>query len=268
MQPIQEQKSVKDILHGKTLTFTSPSGLTFTIREQNGNDDDILSNSGLAKDGSNITNFISSIVLESSLTGGGPLSVATARNLLVRDRVFIMIMSRIHSIGDMLKFKYQWSDLPFPVEYEEDLNKYIWDYSKEFPLDTSDINYFKYRIQPYTERNYGSHIYTLKSGKTISFNLMDGNGEKYLLALNEGSITVNEELKARSLHLKQEDDRFMKVENFSFFTKSEMTEIHSLVNEIDPTYFPFTEITHPDNNSTVNLPLFGINDFFYPKECQ
>ena len=47
----------------RTTSFKAPSGFSYTIREQNGEDEDILSNPRDAKDLTNLVKFISSLVM-------------------------------------------------------------------------------------------------------------------------------------------------------------------------------------------------------------
>lgn len=57
-----------NFLEGRKLEFTVPSGYKYTIREQNGADDDILSNPVEAATLKNISRFIAAIVINTDYT--------------------------------------------------------------------------------------------------------------------------------------------------------------------------------------------------------
>ena len=59
----------------RTKTFVAPSGKYCTIREQNGEDEEILSNEADAKNLMNITKFIAGIVTETDFTESGKLTI-------------------------------------------------------------------------------------------------------------------------------------------------------------------------------------------------
>ena len=54
----------------KTTTFIVPSGAEYEIREQNGEDEGVLSNQADAQKLMNITKFLAGIIVHSSVTGG------------------------------------------------------------------------------------------------------------------------------------------------------------------------------------------------------
>ena len=87
-------------------TFTVPSGHSYTIREQNGGDDDILSSKVWLEKLMNITNFISAIVVSTDYTQSGKLTPEEAFTLPVLDRDVILIQSRIHSLGKDVDFEF------------------------------------------------------------------------------------------------------------------------------------------------------------------
>ena len=59
----------------RTFEFIAPSGFSYTIREQNGEDEEILSNRADARNLMNITKFIASIVVSTDFTTSGHLLV-------------------------------------------------------------------------------------------------------------------------------------------------------------------------------------------------
>lgn len=271
MQTIENRTSeemAQELVYGKKLTFKIPSGYEVTIREQNGNDDDILSNQATAKDLTNLNIFIASLVVNTNLpfAVGGKLTSELVKKMVIRDKYFILIQSRIHSIGKDLKITYDWGkDEGGKLEYIEDLTRYIWDYNKQFP-EEGEEHYDEERIEPYIIPNvYEKQEITLTSGKHLRFKLMDGFSETELMKLPLDQMTRNAELRARALELKTGAD-WVKVENFSMFSKKDMSELNKLVKLADPTFSAVTDIKNPQTGETLKFPIMGTLDFFYPEE--
>lgn len=262
---MKNQERLKE-LYGDVLTVTTPSGHIVTIREQNGEDDDILSNAKGVLDGSSTNRFIAGLIVDTDITSSGLFSVEDARNLRLADKWFIMLSSRIFSLGQFLKFNYKWVD-GLEVEYEEDLGLYIWDYSAveamPFP-ELGETNYFPQRIPPSKTGKQKSREITLNSGKVIKYSFMDGHAEKWLMSLSEEQQSVNTELLARKLELRMESG-WVKVENFKSFSPRDMMEIRKDVQEYDPAISLITELVHPINNTKVDYPLIASTDFFFPR---
>ena len=86
----------KEELIGYNVTFTAPSGYEYTIREQNGADDDILSNPSEASTLINISRFIAGIVIDTNYTANRKLTVLIANHwmntYLIIQRKLMMIL--------------------------------------------------------------------------------------------------------------------------------------------------------------------------------
>ena len=258
----------EELLYGELKKLILPSGFTATIREQNGADDDILSNQHLAEDLSNMDIFISSLVIETDLPFAinGKLNKDGVKKMLLRDKYFILFSSRIHSLGNIVNFEYNWGEEGGKVSYSDDLNNYVWDYSKPMPEEGTE-EYYPHRIKPYefAKEPYSKIEVVLDSGKTIRFSLMDGNSELYLLKLPIDQQTRNRELRARNLEQKI-DNQWQKVENFLYFKPKEMSQLHRLVNMYDESFQGLTELENPITKEKVLYPIIGVRDFFYPAE--
>ena len=254
-------------IHGNILTLIGPSGHTFIIREQNGEDDDILSNAKWVEDGSSSNQFLSNIVIHTSFTENGKLNISDALELKLSDKYFILVASRIFSIGQILKFSYEWPD-GIVQEYQEDLGLYIWDkyHTKDCPFpESGDPDYFKYRIPPHNGGISPNKEIKLESGKTIRYHYVTGQGERFLMKLPLEAQSVNAELKARKLELKAESG-WIPVTNFKTFSTMDMMEIRKEVNDNDANLSLFTELEHPETGVIMSYPIMGSNDFFYPLE--
>jgi hypothetical protein len=253
--------------YGELLELTTPSGFIVVLRSQNGEDDDILSANKDSADGTSINKFVAAIIVDSDITENGRLSLKDILNLKLCDKYFIIIASRIFSIGQTLKFEYKWEDIKMATPYEEDLSNFIWDYAADnFPTDPSDPAYFKYRIQPHKLGKTASRELSLLSGKRVKYDFINGLGEKYLLSLPSSEFSKNKELMARNLQL-MVGASWVKVENFKPFSTTDMREIRNDVFELnDPILELATDIEHPLNGQVVPYPIVGTNDFFYPRE--
>lgn len=262
------QEIARELTYGKTLTFRLPSGYDVTIREQNGNDDDILTNSVTAQDMTNFNIFLASLIIETNLpfAVNNKLTAATAAQLLVRDKYYIIIRSRIHSIGEEVKISFDWGkEDGGKMQYVENLNRYIWDYTKPFP-EEGDPDYDKERIEPYLiEEPYSTQELTLESGRQLKFNLYNGVSEKIMLKLPAEQHTRNSELKARGL-MENVSGTWMKVENFSTFKPREMMELKKLVNLADPPFRVMTDLENPTTKEVMEFSILASHDFFYPEE--
>lgn len=271
-----QEITAEELAYGKTKRLLLPSGRQLTIREQNGEDDEILSNPVDAEDGTNFDKFIAAIVVKASWKNEGRITKEEASQLLLKDRYFIVMSSRIHSLGKEIQFTYDWGPDPSKggkQNYSEDLTRYVWDYSKEFPepyiiKDGKVIpnpDYDAQRIPPYPENAYDDFIFTLSTGKVIKVNLMTGLSEKYMMKLPPEQLTKLAELKAMNLSLKTPDG-WEKVENFTMFSANEMREIRGYVSELDKTYIATTEIENPRNPGQIlKYPIMQGSDFFYPE---
>ena len=90
-----------------THTFTAPSGIEYTIREQNGQDEEILTNVGEATRFMNINNFLQAILMGSSKKPNQKYTMEEILRIPLLDRQCILLQSRIFSIGEIMEFSYK-----------------------------------------------------------------------------------------------------------------------------------------------------------------
>lgn len=253
------------ILEGQYKTFIAPSGNSYTIREQNGADDDVLSNPSEAKSLINISRFISRIVVDSTM---GKLTLEKAHNLPSLDRYAILINSRIHSIGSSLEFEYDWGEDGGKQLYEQSLDEYLLDYSnqeniqEEFEQKPNAVP-----IYPFRGTFKDLEIET-KSGKKLKFDILTGAGESAYITLPTEKRTKNAELLVRNLRYQIPDTgQWEVVKNFELFSIRDMTDIRKAVAEIDPPFTGKVEIPNPENPGQIEvLNIVGIPSFFFPEE--
>lgn len=256
--------------HLLTKTFIGPSGYSYTIREENGEDEEVLSNQADAINLMNITKFISRIVIATDFTERGKLSIEDTLNLPIRDRYVILIQIRRFSLGDSLDFAYTWPLESTPTYYEQDLSEFVFDdYSK---VDEKALESKPEAIKPYEDLEllkalkFKGYEVTLSTGKHIKFNLMDGNAESWAMQLAPENQTRNMELLARGLQL-EVNGKWDNVQQFSLFTVKEMAEMRSIVHRIDPIWPGTTEIENPRTHEKDQFPILGAPHFFFPAEA-
>lgn len=252
-------------LLGKVKQFIAPSGYSYTIREQNGDDDDILSNPVTSKDLTNLSIFISSIVVSTDKTKNGKLTVEEAFDLPTNDRYAILFNSRIHSLGDSVEFTYDWGKADGgKVEYEQDLNEFLHDYQYE---PTDDDNLVKPNAVPYYPLGKADKdiLISTTSGKRLMYDLLNGYGESLFVGLPLAERTKNKELIVRNLRL-EVNNKFEKVEKFNLFSVRDMQEIRKEVRTCDPNFTGVTEIENPITKQKVGINISDIPNFFYPGE--
>ena len=249
--------------HGELVELATPSGNIVVLRQQNGEDDDILSNSFNVSKGISMSAFLSNIIIDSSFTERGTMTVNEVLNLRIADAYFMMVASRIFSLGQILNFEYRWEGLTVPTSYEEDLNLFIWDYSKPFPIKETDPDYFKFRIKPISKDTKNELTIKPKNRK-VRYSYMTLAGEQFLLKLPDEKQSRNSELLARNLE-EFIDGEWIKVESFKFFSSYEMAQIRQDVELNDPALDLVSELKHPLKELTVLYPIFGSPDFFYPR---
>lgn len=252
-----------------TFTFTAPSGYTYTIREENGADEEIISNQAAARTFMNFSNFLSAIVVSTDFTDNKVLSPKDALDLPLLDRYAILIKSRIFSLGNMLEFSYTWPGDVVPIHYEQDLEELVLSNYKE--VDLKELESKPEAIKPYENTvlkaiKYKDYQVTLSTGKVISFNFADGNMERYSAMLPEDKQTRNSELLARGLKLKV-GDKFETVQEFSLFTIKEMAEIRSIINKLDPIYAGLIDIENPRTGEVTKFSVFQAPRFFFLTEA-
>lgn len=249
----------------ETKEFTLPSGKVAIIRMQNGEDDAIISNVRLQQEGKAYNKFVESILL--SIDGEKPTEKDII-NLRLADKYTIIVMSRIFSLGAILKFEYTWPSTKETVLYEEDLERYIWDYSKPFPKSKEDGGYDKYRIKPIeeTEGMDYNFMYFELGGKNFRMRLSDGVFEQNLLKITDDKLNNNEIFKARELAQQLPDGNWAPVGSFRAFTPMEMTKLRAILHTYDDSEPMMVDITNPSNpEETVELPLMSIPDFLAPR---
>lgn len=250
----------------RTFSFISPAGYQYTIREQNGADEDILSNPVDAKDLTNLTKFISSIVVNTDFTSYGKLTLQDVDRLPLNDRYSIIFHSRIFSLGEEVEFEYDWGNQGGVVNYSQNLKEFIFDDYSKIPTD-EELESKPHAIPYYPmTKKLTDYIVTLSSGKVVSFDLMNGLQERMLIKLPVEKQTRNSSLLARNLKL-QVEGNFEKVTSFAIFTPKDMVELRKEILAMDPIFDGNTDIEHPSLGLKEKFPIMLTQTFFFLTEA-
>ena len=256
----------------RTHQFIAPSGFSYTIREENGEDEEILSNQADALNGNmNITKFIAAIVVDTDFTEHHRLTVQDVLNLPFLDRYTIMLQNRIFSLGAVLDFQYKWPNMDEPVTYEQDLHELLFeDYSRPIPEEEKAAKPFAIPQDPDQELakalHYKGYELTLSSGKQIKLDWADGNAEYAISKLPVNKQTRNSSLIARNLQLKV-GENWEKVQRFHLFSVRDMAEIQKAASRMDPTTNLMVEIDNPTTGETQMYPIIAAPRFFFLTEA-
>lgn len=262
---------------GKTLDIILPSGAKVTIREQNGNDDDILSNVEDANRGVSLAKFVADIITKDHRLNRPP----TYNEVLkwkMNDMYYVMFMSRIHSLSENLEFELTCinSACKKITRFEENLNIFTHDFTKPIipkKIDDGKGNmienpeYFKYRIHPYPSQDAKDKLFTLSTGKVLQFEYLTVEGEHTYANATSDKMSRNKKLIARNIKLKlddRDDGQWMPIANFGIFSPKEMSEIWKVITEEDVEWIPIMECICPVCNAQQNVVVIWQPDFFFP----
>lgn len=251
-----------------TLEVVLPHKLTVTIRETNGEDDDIISKVKDNRDNTAVCKFLAGIITD---------RVYTADEIAlwpIASKYYLLLKSRIFSLGNILKFKYDFESNQEgeieTFEYTEDLSKYDTDLKALFALTPEEYDkavaaLSPIQIKPYKYGSKLTHEKVLTSGKAIRLNLLDSGGELLSMTQAEGDMSVNDKLRQRGLEVKVEEG-WAKVSNFKPFSTREMLEIRAFAEEVEVNFNMPMVIHHPtDKEKSRTVPLIGLTDFFFPR---
>lgn len=262
----------------RKMAFTLPSGYSCEIREQNGEDEEVLSNPANIKNFMNINEFIAGIVTHTDFTASGKLLVQDVMKLPLLDRAVILINSRIFSLGEELEFNYKWprpenSKEQAEFTYTQNLKDYIFDDygvkpdEEELKAKPDAVPYY---LLEEDNDNPGKikltdHKFTLSSGKEIMWDVATVESEQYLMKLGLDNISRNKDLIARNLRLNV-DGNWEKVQNFKLFSVRDMAEMRKEILASDPSFIGTTDIEDPITHSKTQISILTVPTFFYLTE--
>lgn len=255
------------ILSGNTSEFVSPSKLNIVIREQNGDDEDVISKQKNLIKGDAIHYFLAGVMIT---VNGNKVSSTFVENMRNRDKYYTLLKSRIFSLGSELNYRHHCSNpdcsKPQGQEdplYEEDLSLYDMDFSENAPKD--DRPDFQYRIKPYVQEGTHREL-KLDTGKELRYKFLTGIEEKKVLQKDRSSMSKNSDIMLRELEWKNEIDQWQKVTHFGIFSSKEMRQLRKDIEINDMPFEAVSECTCPFCGTIDYISLLAQPDFFFPGE--
>lgn len=251
------------VFTGNTLTFLSPDAKLITIREINGEDEDILTRQGNMKDGTALIKFLAGIILEIS-GEKGPITEFTVSKLKSRTLYYTLFKARVHSHGWKATFKHTFQGDTEPIGFEEDLKVYDWDFGNGAPPRLGEPGYDDRIIQPYPEVG-NDYMEGITSSK-IEFRMkyLTGEAEKSVLGRDPDTLAINEKLRIREFEVKMPNGHWQLIENFAPFSVRDMKEFRKMVDTYDGPFDAIVTLVHPTKKITEQVSLFMLSDFFLP----
>lgn len=255
------ETEILPIFNGKQTKICLPSGRSVTIRESNGDDDELLSSVVASEDGSNTYNFLAAII-EKDYTTDNRVSPGEIANWPVNDKYGLLFKQRLFVHGDTLAFRATCSEEKCLHEaiYEQDLG--YWDGELSLP-DYAPKNLSA--LSKYPNGNKLEIEFVISSGKKLKYSILTGVLEKAALELKDN--TRNSPLIIRDLAIENKGI-FIPVKHFAGFSAKEMLEIRSHIKKNDKQFDPQVSwrCENPLCKKEYTVGLFSIGAFFYPEE--
>lgn len=251
---------------GNDETFTLPSGHVITIREQNADDDETLSQ--LDSDNKeqtlkNLNKFLPTIIRQNTFNNGSFMTPEEVLDIKLKDKYYILLKTRLHSIGSNLKFTAVCPDkkCKTKTKFVEDLNVYDTDLSKF----KEENERYEYQITPCKAGKDLQRTFTLSTGKRLRYTFMNVAAE--LRGTNLTILSDNTDIMLRNLEMfNPETQEFEMLGSLNVFSKREKIEIRADIEENDDQFMMMLEMTCPKCKREWVLPFLFLRDFFLPTE--
>lgn len=251
---------------GPTETVYLPDGFIVTIRERNGDDEDILSKVKDNKDNTAINNFLASIITEPKLT---PKQIGEMK---IKNKYYLLFRSRMQSLGAKVVFKHTFTgdeDKTKEAFFDEDLPNWDWDFSKpyiDFPFKPENPGYFKYKCKPYPDGTREQDMFesSTTSGKKYRMKYLTGDGETKTLKKQQNELSINDKLRVRDFQIQMSSGAWQTIERFNMLSSRDMAEIRTKLEEMDSPFDLMVETVNPLTGSQEFISMFLKEDFFFP----
>lgn len=225
-------------LNPSTYDILGPDGVTYTLRERNGNDESILGRVEDFKNQTAISKFLAAVII-----GPKKFTAIEVQQLPIRVRNYLMLMERCHEYGDKIEWEHTFRDDDSKVAWEEDLTQFF--------------NCPKY---PESKKITGK----LSSGKVYQMDFLTGEMDvKLSLEKPLGDITINDRFTQRNFELQDGNGVWRRIERFDMMNSKDMRELRKVVEEQDPEYNFMLTIKNPRTEVKETVSLLFITDFFF-----
>jgi len=248
-----------------------PSGLKVSVRETNGEDDEVISRLAKLEDGTSLSEYLTGVIQAGP--DGRRMSLEEVGQLKLRDRQFILLVVRILSLGKTLKFKHECQS-PSCIRkreagtyqefiWEDDLTQFIQDLSKPVEVGKNGIN--RHCVEPYPDGNQQIFEFILSDNETkIKFKALTGDLENKG-PTSEEDLNQNSPLYQRELEI-FDDGKYVRPSTFRGIPSRKMAEIRNIITKHDGYWQPITEIKCPHCKTIKKANVLSITDFFFPGE--
>lgn len=264
------------VFQGQTLEFKLPSGAIAIIREHSASDDDILSSSHKGKNVTenflgNLNRYVAAILQNKPYEpeSKSKPTIKDVEQLRLKDKHYIIFKSRIFAIGEILDMTYTCNNESCKAkeEYDVDLTQYDRDLNLSYSELVDSMDDDKLCIMPYKE-DYTNPTFTvnLSSGKTVTFEYLNGEGENYVLEQSKrNSLVSSSDIISRKPKV-EVNGSLHEVKNVNIFSKKDKIEITKAIKDLD-SQFPMSVLITCDHCGTQQyIPLITVQDFFFPEE--
>lgn len=274
MAELKELLTVEELpILGRVLKDVKlPSGLYVSLRETNAEDDGVISNYSKLGDGSAIDEYISGVTVKGEKSNR--LTIEEVRELKVRDRYYILLLVRVLSLGNTLKFihvctsekcqKLKLDNKYTGTEWEEDISVFITNLDNIPPNQEGTSSLL---ITPYSNGNNKLIEFTLDNaeGTRLRYKALTGRLENELAARGTKDFNQNSVIFARKLEVFI-DNKWVEANSLKRFSSREAAMIRNHIRENDGEWQPLTNIVCPNCQTVSQTPIFGIKDFYFPEE--
>jgi hypothetical protein len=257
-----QENELLPIFKGQEVSMLCPDTRNITIRETNGNDDEILSNLQDFMTGDNFYKFLSDITLNDSVLGKKP-SVDDVYKWPVNTINFVLVKQRVLNHGPLLEFSRTCQNPKCKQvnEFEHNLEEEnLADLSK--PVEPG-LDNGRDRIIPYPMGADPMVEFKTSSGKKFRFKILTGELEKKSLDDAPDAAHQNTKLTMRELEVYNAGS-WLLLTSFHGISSREMAEIRANVNKFDTSFSPQVDCTCPKCGNPDVVSLFTLPGFYFP----
>jgi hypothetical protein len=231
-----------------------PSTKKVRIRENNGEDEGILSTIGGAVSGESTYSYISNIIVKDyDAPEKSSILVDDIKKWKINDKYYLLFKQRIINLGNDLVFEFNCINNTC-VENKTQLSKYNEDLSKIDEL----AEHLNYPGEKQDEFEFMVDNFKLR------FQVMNGEMELGFQTLQDRLKNRNSNLIARKLSLFHENE-WIPLTSFHMFSSKQMGIIRGTIQKYDKGFSPTTDFNCPHCNTPYSIPVLSLPTFFFPE---
>jgi hypothetical protein len=239
---------------GPTYDVLLPDNQIVTLRERNGDDEDVLSKVEDFQKGTGIPKFLAGLIQ------GNKLTWQEVQKWKVRNKYYLMYKERMANFGSVVEWEHEFVD-GTKVMFEEDIARFDRNFTEKLDPEADIV---EGQIVPYPI-GYDKIEGKTSSGKKYRCDYLTGEGEIRTLDKTVNTLSINERLRVRNFELQMADGTWKLVEKFSMLTAREMSEIRTLVDDNDPMFDLRVTVRNPKDGTPEEVSMFQLATFFFPR---